>query len=99
MTIGTARRGKNANLPGFLLRNKISAGITGSSEGLALFNRRTKLSRRLPFEHATLAKRDEVARFADDIKPCSQNITCSMIRLLAPIKFTGSAALSVETLK
>src|SRR5208282_1512691 len=71
----------------------------GQASGCSFSNRLMKLSRRLPFENATFANLDDVARFAADIGPSAQNIICSMMRLLAPMRFTGWAALSVDTLK
>ena len=77
-------------------KRRVSAG---AAMGCRRSNRWIKLSSRLPFEKATLANLDDVMRFADDIGPLAQNIRCSIIRLLAPMRLTGSAALSVETLK
>src|SRR5579872_7586960 len=65
----------------------------GHAIGWCFSRRFRKLASRLPSENATLAKRDEILR-----EPPA-NTTCSIRRLLAPIKFTGFAALSVEILK
>src|SRR5579862_1897695 len=73
--------------------------LAGAAIGWRFSNLWIKLSSRLPFEKATFANLAEVTRAAVAIGPPGQNMMCSMSRLLAPIRLTGSAALSVDTLK
>src|ERR1700733_6091400 len=68
----------------------------GTASGCRRARRYRKPCNRLPLEKATLAKRVEVTK--ESLLPIENN-TCSMRRLLAPMRLVGFAALSVETAK
>src|SRR6266702_2572443 len=82
-------RGKQADLCGFLRTDEIAPGLARDRKRLP--PRIRKLCSRLPFENATLAKRAAVAASKS---PPAPNSTCSIKRLLAPIRLVGFAALS-----